>query len=130
MADKPTNESSSNPKPAETVKDIPKAKPGDGIRSMQSTPLFRAVNFELYAKPVREPNRNPNRMQRFQLTHSYSIILIVSQNIVVMAIGGIAFASAIGYMAYMRSKYESLGYYAAQQEDGSEIYARKQSKWD
>lgn len=26
--------------------------PGDGIRSMRSTGLFRAVNFELYAKPV------------------------------------------------------------------------------
>jgi len=102
MADKPTSESSSNPKPTETVKNIPKTQPGDGIRSMQSTPLFRAVNFELYAKP----------------------------NIVVMAIGGICFATALGYMAYMRSKYESLGYYAAQQEDGTEVYAKKQSKWD
>lgn len=27
-------------------------KPGDGIRSLQSTGVFRAVNFELYAKPV------------------------------------------------------------------------------
>lgn len=27
-------------------------QPGDGIRSMRSTTLFRAVNFELYAKPV------------------------------------------------------------------------------
>lgn len=26
--------------------------PGDGIRSMKSTTLFRTVNFELYAKPV------------------------------------------------------------------------------
>lgn len=28
-----------------------KAAPGDGIRSMRSTNVFRAVNFELYAKP-------------------------------------------------------------------------------
>lgn len=28
-------------------------QPGEGIRSMRSTTLFRAVNFELYAKPVR-----------------------------------------------------------------------------
>lgn len=27
-------------------------QPGEGIRSMRSTTLFRAVNFELYAKPV------------------------------------------------------------------------------
>lgn len=26
--------------------------PGDGIRSMRSTNVFRAINFELYAKPV------------------------------------------------------------------------------
>lgn len=30
-----------------------KYTPGDGFRSMKSTGLFRAVNFELYAKPVR-----------------------------------------------------------------------------
>lgn len=30
----------------------PKHQPGEGIRSMRSTTLFRAVNFELYAKPV------------------------------------------------------------------------------
>lgn len=27
--------------------------PGDGLRSLRSTSLFRAVNFELYVKPVR-----------------------------------------------------------------------------
>lgn len=27
--------------------------PGDGIRSMRSSTLFRVTNFELYAKPVR-----------------------------------------------------------------------------
>lgn len=27
-------------------------KPGDGIRSMQSSTAFRVINFELYAKPV------------------------------------------------------------------------------
>lgn len=28
-----------------------KAAPGDGIRSMKATYAFRAINFELYAKP-------------------------------------------------------------------------------
>lgn len=41
MSDKPLNERSEL-----------KHQPGDGIRSMRSTTLFRAVNFELYAKPV------------------------------------------------------------------------------
>lgn len=26
--------------------------PGDGLRSLRSTGIFRVVNFELYAKPV------------------------------------------------------------------------------
>jgi len=26
--------------------------PGDGLRSLRSTGVFRVVNFELYAKPV------------------------------------------------------------------------------
>lgn len=26
--------------------------PGDGIRSLRSTMLFRAINYELYVKPV------------------------------------------------------------------------------
>lgn len=30
----------------------PQYQPGEGIRSMKSTTLFRTVNFELYAKPV------------------------------------------------------------------------------
>lgn len=30
----------------------PQHQPGSGIRSMRSTTAFRAINFELYAKPV------------------------------------------------------------------------------
>lgn len=33
--------------------EVAKPKPGEGIRSLQSTTVFRLVNFELYAKPVR-----------------------------------------------------------------------------
>lgn len=37
------------------IKNVPvepiKAAPGDGIRSMKATYAFRAINFELYAKP-------------------------------------------------------------------------------
>lgn len=29
-----------------------KAMPGDGIRSMKTSNIFRALNFELYVKPV------------------------------------------------------------------------------
>lgn len=30
-----------------------KVIPGDGLRSLKSTMLFRAINYELYVKPVR-----------------------------------------------------------------------------
>ncbi|XP_037904480.1 small integral membrane protein 8 [Hermetia illucens] len=82
--------------------DPPKAQPGDGIRSLRSTTLFRVVNYELYAKP----------------------------NIVIMSIGLAAFGLALGYVAYMRSKYEGMGYYSAVQDDGSEVFVKKRSKWE
>lgn len=103
----------------------PQYQPGEGIRSMQSTTLFRAFNFELYAKPVR-------------LSESTTIIFDLKdtfcassfQNMVIMVIGGVCFASALGYVAYMRSKYESQGYYPAVQPDGSEVYTKRRSKWE
>lgn len=33
-------------------KKVDPAAPGEGIRSLQTSSIFRAVNFELYAKPV------------------------------------------------------------------------------
>lgn len=45
---------SATPAKGTTPQEAPKAQPGDGIRSLRSTGLFRAVNFELYAKPVRK----------------------------------------------------------------------------
>lgn len=79
-----------------------KYQPGEGIRSMRTTGVFRVVNYELYAKP----------------------------NIVIMTLGLIGFGSVLGYIAYMRSKYESQGYYAALQEDGQEVYTKRRSKWE
>lgn len=76
--------------------------PGEGIRSLRTTGVFRAVNFELYAKP----------------------------NAVVMGLGLIAITTAAGYLAYMRMKYESMGYYSAVKEDGTETFTKRKSKWD
>lgn len=47
-----------------------------------------------------------------------------------MAIGGVCFVTALGYVGYMRSKYESQGYYAALQPDGTEVFTKRRSKWD
>ncbi|CAG5018401.1 unnamed protein product [Parnassius apollo] len=84
------------------MSDENKEKPGEGLRSLRSTTAFRVINFELYAKP----------------------------NIVIMSIGITCFGLALGYIAYMRQKYESMGYYAAVDKDGKEIFEKKKSKWD
>lgn len=76
--------------------------PGDGLRSLRSTGIFRAVNFELYAKP----------------------------NAVIMTLGLAAMGICVGYIAYMRMKYENMGYYAAVNKDGEESFLQKKSKWD
>jgi hypothetical protein len=46
--------SSTNKAPAETAATSGSEAhhPGEGIRSLKTTSVFRAVNFELYAKPV------------------------------------------------------------------------------
>ncbi|EDW40591.1 GL25326 [Drosophila persimilis] len=77
-------------------------KPGDGIRSMRSTGVFRLINFELYTKP----------------------------NMVVMGLGLTAITGVFGYIAYMRYKYQSLGYYVAVKEDGKEEFIKKKSNWE
>lgn len=47
-----------------------------------------------------------------------------------MGIGLVGITISLGYIAYMRSKYEGMGYYSAVKEDGTEIFKKKQSKWD
>lgn len=41
------NKNQTKPVPDQPIK----VAPGDGIRSMKATYAFRAINFELYAKP-------------------------------------------------------------------------------
>lgn len=47
-----------------------------------------------------------------------------------MGFGLIALGGTIGYIAWMRHKYEALGYYVAVQNDGTEIFTKKKSKWE
>lgn len=47
-----------------------------------------------------------------------------------MGIGLVCLVGAAGYIAYMRSKYEDMGYYSAVAADGSEQFVKKKSKWD
>lgn len=47
-----------------------------------------------------------------------------------MALGLVAFGGCFAYISYMRHKYDALGYYPAVQQDGSENFVKKKSKWD
>ncbi len=47
-----------------------------------------------------------------------------------MALGLIAIAGCSGYLAYMKTKYEKMGYYVAVREDGSQQLHTKKSRWD
>ena len=47
-----------------------------------------------------------------------------------MGIGLVAITGVFGYITWMRSKYEDLGYYSAIKEDGSEVFIKKVNKWD
>lgn len=76
--------------------------PGSGLRSVRTTSLFRAVNFELYARP----------------------------NKGVMGFGLVALTFCVGYIAYLHAQKENQELYEAYKEDGSKQMQIKSSKWD
>lgn len=57
-------------------------------------------------------------------------LVFILQNKIVMGFGLVAMSVCVGYIAYMRHKYEGMGYYSALEEDGKEVYVQKKSKWD
>lgn len=52
------------------------------------------------------------------------------QNKIVMVLGLVAIAGCAGYLTYMKTKYENMGYYVAVREDGSKQLHTKKSRWD
>ncbi|KAK7086189.1 protein of unknown function (DUF4500) [Halocaridina rubra] len=80
----------------------PETTAGDGIRSLQTTGVFKAVNFELYVKP----------------------------NLAIMAFGVVAILCSTGYLAYMKAQHRESKTYIAIAEDGSQHLTHKRSKWD
>lgn len=116
-----SSENTKNDPKAATEK---KAAPGEGIRSMRATYAFRAINFELYAKPSKCWKMN------FALIVRLNFNELTFQDVVIMGIGLVAITSVFGYIIYMRSKYEGLGYYSAIKEDGTEVFEKKKSRWE
>lgn len=75
--------------------------PGDGLRSLRSTTLFRAINFELYTKP----------------------------NKTIMIIGIVAMLGCSGYIFYMNSNKKSNDYHTVVKSDETVVLVKKTSKW-
>jgi len=82
----------------------PKPAPatGDGIRSLETSGVFRTLNFELYARP----------------------------NKIVMAFGLVAITGCLGYLAWMKSQHQDQGLYTAMDDKDQLYVAKKRSKWD
>ncbi|KAG7165517.1 small integral membrane protein 8-like [Homarus americanus] len=75
---------------------------GDGIKSIRTTSVFKAINFELYVKP----------------------------NLAVMSFGVVAIICSGAYLAYMKSQQRESKTYVAIAEDGTQSLTQKKSKWD
>lgn len=75
--------------------------PGDGLRSLRSTMLFRAVNYELYVKP----------------------------NKGIMLFGAVAMLGCTAYLYYMRHNHDGTKYYSMVESDGNVVMKKKTSKW-
>ncbi|XP_071090614.1 small integral membrane protein 8-like [Haliotis cracherodii] len=73
-----------------------------GARKLDSTSLFRTVNFELYARP----------------------------NKFVMFTGLATFLTCVGYMFYMKQADEKNNTYAAMNPDGTLSTRKRTSRWD
>ncbi|XP_076345857.1 small integral membrane protein 8 [Tachypleus tridentatus] len=85
-------------------KSTPSHQPGDGIRTMDSTSVFRVANFELYVKP----------------------------NKFVMGLGLVAITGCftyIGYMNWLTTKGLDHNYIAVT-EDGTKYICPRISKWE
>jgi len=75
---------------------------GDGIRSMETSSVFRTLNFELYVRP----------------------------NKVFMIFGVLAATGAFGYLAWMKARHKEQGLYTAIDDQDQLYLTKKRSKWD
>lgn len=102
-----------------------------GIRGLDSTSVFRAVNFELFVKPVSWYLALFS--SAVDIIWLFSILFcIVVQNKKVMAAGLVAITGCVGYFCYINLTHRRVDteQYIALNEDGSEYILPKKSRWD
>nr|XP_048276460.1 small integral membrane protein 8 isoform X1 [Myodes glareolus]XP_048276461.1 small integral membrane protein 8 isoform X1 [Myodes glareolus]XP_048276462.1 small integral membrane protein 8 isoform X1 [Myodes glareolus] len=111
---------SSAPEPPTAKKDPPKERSFEnpGLRGTHTTTLFRAVNPELFIKPVRPASR--------RLVH-FSVAL----NKPVMAFGLVALSLCVAYIGYLHATQENKKDLSeAIDSEGHRYMRKKTSKWD
>ena len=86
--------------PARPAAPAPQA--GEGIRSLETSGVFRTLNFELYARP----------------------------NKWVMGFGLLAITGSACYLAWMRSQHTSQGLVTALDDNDQLYLTKKRNKWD
>ena len=88
--------------PGSNTKATNAQQPGEGIRNLKTSNVFRAVNFELYAKP----------------------------NKYMMTFGICAFSFCVGYMIYMKESWRKERVYTVINDKDELIMTKKRSRWD
>lgn len=96
---------------------------GEGIRKLKTSNVFRVVNFELYAKPV--------RCNHFDISSLFFTASFSFQNKYMMAFGVCSFTFCIGYMIYMKQTWQKERVYAAITDDDEIVMTKKRkSSWE
>lgn len=112
-----------------------------GLRGAKTTTLFRAVNPELFIRPVRPTDEllGYNCIRyigvcyqcRLLFTCYYICGLFILQNKPVMAFGLVTITLCVGYLGYLHAtKDNDQQLYEAIDSEGEKNMRRKTSKWD
>merc|ERR1712213_219243 len=80
----------------------PEQAPGEGIRKLRTSNVFRTLNFELYVKP----------------------------NKYMMWFGAITFTSCVSYIFYMKYQHKNERVYTAMDDNDQLVLRKKRSGWD
>lgn len=94
-------------------------EPGSGLRGSRTTGVFRAVNFELFAKPVSVP------LERHTRDSVFSFLNFLEQSKSVMAIGVVCISLSAGYLYYLNIQRGSFS-----QNDSTKYGRQTRTKWD
>ncbi|GLG94926.1 uncharacterized protein GBIM_02005 [Gryllus bimaculatus] len=105
-----------------------------------STTTSTSSQAAALAAAAASPGEAKNKIKKSSYEIDYSVDIPVPKsevthvakplNNVIMAIGVACLGISVGYIYYMRQKYEKLGYYAAVGAEDKDVFLKRDSKWD